>query len=215
MRERILAGHRRGRRARNRGDRRRLRPPAPARRRRPARRPCLRAGGRHRCPAGPVAVQERAQWSGGETCAGRFALLAHVLVGVVAERSVWTHGGRHRDVIPSSGTGLERGMYVAGPRNIHLQQPAAPEHGPGGGAGGHGKAGAERCGSLTAGLRGDVTLEIALEPSGRARRSARHVARLLQWQLRRTSRSRLLPEREAQVADRRWMRWSVDGAAIR
>lgn len=75
----------------------------------------------------------------GETCAGRFALLAHVLVGVVAERSVWTHGGRHRDVIPSSGTGLERGMYVAGPRNIHLQQPAAPEHGPGGGAGGTGK----------------------------------------------------------------------------
>lgn len=83
------------------------------------------------------------------------------------------------------------------------------------GSRGHGKAGAERCGSLTAGLRGDVTLEIALEPSGRARRSARHVARLLQWQLRRTSRSRLLPEREAQVADRRWMRWSVDGAAIR
>ncbi len=103
------------------------------------RRPCLRAGGRHRCPAGPVAVRERAQRSGGEARAGRFALLAHVLVGVVAERSVRMHGGRHRDVIPFSGTDLEGGMYVAGPRNIHLQWPTAPEHGPGGGAGSAGK----------------------------------------------------------------------------
>lgn len=68
-----------------------------------------------------------------------FALLAHVLVGVVAERSVRTHGGRHRDVIPFSDAGLESGMYVAGPRNIHLQRPTAPEHRPGGGAGSTGK----------------------------------------------------------------------------
>ncbi|WP_406340714.1 hypothetical protein [Streptomyces sp. NBC_01578] len=100
---------------------------------RPAARSFVRAGG---IGVPPVRWPSR---SGGETCAGRFALLAHVLVGVVAERSVWTHGGRHRDVIPFSGTGLEREMYVAGPRNIHLQQPAAPEHGPGGGAGGTGK----------------------------------------------------------------------------
>lgn len=43
-------------------------------------------------------------------------------------------------VIPFNGTGLESGMYVAEPRNIHLQQPTAPERRPGGGAGSMGKA---------------------------------------------------------------------------
>lgn len=210
MRERILAGHRRGRRARNRGDRRRLRPPAPARRRRPARRPFLRAGGRHRCPAGPVAVQER----GRNLC--RTVRAARACAGGRCRRAQRVDTWR----TPSRRHPLQR--HRARARDVRgrtSQHPPAAARRAGARAGrgsrGHGKAGAERCGSLTAGLRGDVTLEIALEPSGRARRSARHVARLLQWQLRRTSRSRLMPEREAQVADRRWMRWSVDGAAIR
>ncbi|WP_328623898.1 hypothetical protein OHA88_42650 [Streptomyces sp. NBC_00353] len=124
MRERILADAppRRGRRAPGSQPRR---SPPPARRRRPGPRGAARAFVR----AGGIGVppvrwpsrsgRKRAQRTGGEACAGRFALLAHVLVGVVAERSVWTHGGRHRDVIPFSGTDLESGMYVAGPRNIH------------------------------------------------------------------------------------------------
>ncbi|MGW1711492.1 hypothetical protein ACWCP8_40290 [Streptomyces sp. NPDC002206] len=85
--------------------------------------------------------------------------LAHVLVGVVAERGVWTHGGRHRDVVPVSDTELESGMYVAGPRNIRLQQPTAPERGPG--AGERGARGSRhRVMRLShRGARGDVTLE--------------------------------------------------------
>ncbi|WP_406424141.1 hypothetical protein [Streptomyces sp. NBC_01589] len=82
---------------------------------------CGRAASVSRRSGGRPGAGAAERGSGGETCAGRFALLAHVLVGVVAERSVWTHGGPHRDVIPFSGTGLEGGMYVAGPRNIHLR----------------------------------------------------------------------------------------------
>lgn len=214
MRERILAGHRRGRRARNRGDRRRLRPPAPARRRRPARRPCLRAGG---IGVPPVRWPSRSGRSGagekpvpdGSRCSRMcwWALSQSAACGHMADAIATSS--------PSAAPGSSAGCTWPDLATSTCSSPPRRSTGRAGEQGGHRKAGAERCGSLTAGLRGDVTLEIALEPSGRARRSARHVARLLQWQLRRTSRSRLMPEREAQVADRRWMRWSVDGAAIR
>lgn len=46
--------------------------------------------------------------------------LAHVLMGVVAERSVWRHGRRHCGVILFNDTELESGMYMAEPQNIHL-----------------------------------------------------------------------------------------------
>lgn len=79
--------------------------------------------------------------------------LAHVRVGVVAGRGVWTRGGRHRDVIPFSDTGLESGMYVAELQNI--QHPPVVAHSAGAPAGRgswrRGKADTELCGSFAAG----------------------------------------------------------------